>query len=679
MAIAKINKINIVFLKEEQDIVLSLLQQAGVVHLEEASSYLEFYNFNEKVDFSSIDADIAHLEYTIGFLSDFQKGRILKRRPVFTFKQIQESAIHSQWRDIYSRCYQSDRVLKEITAEKNRISLEIKSLQNWEGLNVHLENTCSTKLCSIYLGIIPVKVKSAFEENIKKTNISVAISIIREDEENAYLLVAHRKEDEEEISSILKSFSFQYVRLHHLKGTVKENIERLNKDLNALADGYNTVVKQAKEFLPSLFSIMSVYDFLYLKKERGVALSSTKTSKKTIIFQGWICKKDINILLKLIKEKQVLCEVIISEPQKTDNPPVVLENKQPIKPFEYITSVYGVPQRFEIDPTPFLAPFFFIFFGFCLTDAGYGIVIFLLSIWAILKFKPKGEVFYLLWILCLGGISTIFFGALCGGWFGNAPSMLANSFPVFKPAADFTARIGVLDPMANPQNAMNLMLIALGLGVVHILCGNIAGLINNIKNNLWRDAIMDQGFMLILLTGILGMIFSGTGVAPGSLKNMFLIFLSLGTAGIIIFAGRSYNNIGFRIFNGFYSAYNAWAGFLADVLSYSRLWALGLVTGVMATTVNMLAVQTGQIFWALPVIGPLAGITVGFLIILFGHTFAIAINILGALIHTSRLQFVEFFSKFFKGGGKTFVPFSVKTKYVAVKNLPFVEAVVRIP
>lgn len=279
-----------------------------------------------------------------------------------------------------------------------------------------------------------------------------------------------------------------------------------------------------------------------------------------------------------------------------------------------------------------MAPFFFIFFGMMVSDAGYGILLALASFLAIKKIKPKGMAKKLLELLLLGGISTLIWGAIFGGWFGG----LIPLPPIW------------INPIEDP---MSLLVFSFILGLIQIYTGLILKAYINIKDGDLLSALFDQGFWLVLLTGCIMFALPGTAQAAK-------IVAIVGAVGLILTQGRTQKNPIQKLLSGVMSLYDI-TGYLSDVLSYSRVLALGLATGVIGTVINTMAELVG-----VNIIGYIAMV----LILVIGHVFNIAINALGAYVHSSRLQYVEFFSKFYEGGGRAFNPFRINTRYINLEN-----------
>jgi V/A-type H+-transporting ATPase subunit I len=290
-----------------------------------------------------------------------------------------------------------------------------------------------------------------------------------------------------------------------------------------------------------------------------------------------------------------------------------------------ITEQYSLPNSRGIDPNLIMAPFFVMFFGMMVSDAGYGIVLALSTAIALLVLKPQGGMGKMLGLLCLGGVSTFIWGAIFGGWFG------VNLKPLW------------FNPLDNP---LQMLIFCLILGVIQLYVGIGLQAYKNIREGKYLDALFDQGLWYIFLSGLMMM-----ALPPLAVIGKFMAIG--GALGLVATQGRTEKGIVKKLINGVLSLYNV-TGFLGDVLSYSRLFALGLATGVIGTVVNAMSSMLGGSF--------IGNILMVFFMI-FGHTFNIAINVLGAYVHSSRLQYVEFFGKFFEGDGKPFVPFKTLSKY----------------
>ncbi|MBE3093347.1 MAG: V-type ATP synthase subunit I, partial [Chloroflexi bacterium] len=361
-----------------------------------------------------------------------------------------------------------------------------------------------------------------------------------------------------------------------------------------------------------------------------------------IIIEGWILEKDINRMKDRLFNRTNELEIIFSDPDEKDDIPVALDNNKFVEPFESVTELYGIPKYKEFDPTPLFAPFYFIFFGMCLSDAGYGLIITALSYYALLKLKLEGTTKKYIGLFFLCGLSTFVVGALMGSWMGDTLNYLPNNLLFIKTFLIDT--ISLLDPIKNP---MPLLLISLSLGVIQIYTGFIIKFIANVKENKIKTGLMDQGSWLLLISGILLFVIAS---AVGSLAGFKIIakyIIWTGLLFLILTQGRSNKNIILKIAGGVISLYNL-IGYFSDILSYSRLFALGLSTAVLAVVVNTFVMLFKDI--------PIIGIIIAVLVFIIGHLFNMVISGMGAFIHSTRLQYVEFFTKFYEGGGVPFKP-----------------------
>ena len=311
---------------------------------------------------------------------------------------------------------------------------------------------------------------------------------------------------------------------------------------------------------------------------------------------------------------------------------------------EQITSDYSMPSKNDIDPNPIMAFFYYLFFGMMFSDAGYGIILMIAC--GILGFsgvlERKKRRIYKMFFYC--GVSTTFWGIMYGSFFGDLIDTVSKVF--------FNSNISLKPVLLNPtQKPLELLIISVAFGVVHILTALSISFYIKWRQNKKIDAICDSGFWIMVISGI-GMYCIGfTGV--GALKSIGIFLTLTGFFGLILTGGRNKKNIFGKIFGGVLSLYDI-TSYIGDALSYSRLMALGLATGVIASVINVLGSLGGK---------GVVGVIVFVVVSVFGHGLNFAINCLGAYVHTNRLQYVEFYQKFYEGGGRRFNPFAMNTRY----------------
>lgn len=666
MAIAKIKKLEIIGLQEEKENILSLLQKLGIVEL----TNIQEIGLTENPHLVNEDINLLETEEAISYLASFRKEAgflrgMIKLKPLVYEEELKEVIANFDYHKFLKELSELRSHLKILLQHEESLIQERHLLIPWHKLRIPLDEMHDAQTCGTLLGVLHTSDYANLLDNCKEEDINLFCDVVKKDKINTYLAIVYLKEEFERLEGILKNHHFNFITLSHHKSTVEGRLLEINREVPVL-DGQ---IEEAKEKIAKLsedsLKVEIIYDYLFNINKIKEAGNSLIKQQFTFILSGWIKASDAKLLEKTIDKFQNTA-IFISEPDN-EEVPVDLENNRIIEPFEFITKIYGFPKYNEIDPTPFLAPFFFLYFGFCVSDVGYGFVLVAVAWFVLKKFKmgSQGLRFFRLFLFC--GISTIIIGALTGSWFGNLLDLAADSNKIFLPLKRFKDSLVILDPMKNPTR---LLAIALSFGIIQVWFGNIVAAIGNIKNKRYLAIALDQIPMLTLLFGLTGLGLIFLQLFNKTQINLFKYASLLGGLILMFTQGRSEKGLGFKLFYGIYNLYSALSGYLSDILSYSRLWALSLVTGVMASTINLISIQFSQIFSSIiPFIDKIGFIKVLVsslilgVIFISGHLVSFLMNLLGAFVHPLRLQFVEFFSKFFKAGGNSFQPFKLETKY----------------
>lgn len=435
--------------------------------------------------------------------------------------------------------------------------------------------------------------------------------------------------------------------------------EKLEQEVKNLEQENAGIEKQIQSYAESRQKLKIVSDYFRARAQKYEVLGEVLQSRQTFLISGYVPEKDTAALQKHMEEKYDL--VVDVETPDPEEAPVLLKNNKIAGSVEGVLASYGLPKAGEIDPSAIMSFFYIVFFGLMLSDAAYGVLVFIACAVIIKKFPRMEEGMQKairMFMYC--GLSTVFWGLMFGGIFGDAVTVVARVFfgkEIVVPALWFV-------PLEEP---MTLLMFCMLFGIIHLFVGlGIKGYLC-IKNKQYLDFFCDVVLWYLFLIGLILMllpskIFASMSsiaiVFPPALQMLAKVLAIVGAVGLLLMSGRANKNPALRIALGAYDLYNI-TGWLSDVLSYSRLLALGLATGVIASVVNQMGSMMGK-----GIIGAI------FFIIVFivGHAMNMAINLLGAYVHTNRLQFVEFFGKFYEGGGRPFQPFKAKTKYVDVKE-----------
>lgn len=666
MATARFKKIAIIGHKDEKKKIAEQIQKLGAIELIDAKSSGDLDSAPSGADrLKGLDLEsfLGELQCYIDFSKGFEEKKsflekLSFKRPGLDFQKAKAAMEEFNWSLFCSRVKEIGQSKKELDIKTQRLIQERNEISPWIKLSIPLEDIGYTGYTLSHIGTVKKDNFQALKEELKKDISDLVIKEVDESKAHVFFYAVYLKASEEKASVIFKKYGFNYVYLTGFKGTAREVLEKIDGELTGIKEERANLLEKAKALLDKREKAFILYDYFSNLKKRESAEENFSYTAEAFIIEGWARSIDAGAIEREINSRFKNAHVIVSEPAKTDKIPVDLENKKVFQPFEFVTKIYGLPAYNEVDPTPFLAPFFFLFFGLCMSDAGYGLIICVLSWFALKRFRlgPQAQRFFKLFFYC--GVSTIIIGILTGSWFGNIIDIMADKAGgAFLSIRGIKDRLVILDPQKEP---MKLLIIALFLGVIQVWFGYLIAIYGNLKNKRFLDAALDQGSTLLFLFGFTGAILTFFGAVDKSFLPAFIKLLVFGSLCIILTQGRSNPGVGSKLFFGIYSLYNAFSGYISDILSYSRLWALGLVTGVMASTCNLMAFMIGGLV-------PYVGILFVVAILVFGHLITLLMNLLGAFVHPVRLQFVEFFSKFFRGGGRPFRPFRIETRYTIVE------------
>ena len=453
---------------------------------------------------------------------------------------------------------------------------------------------------------------------------------------------------------ILNEAGFQELRLPREFPPRKEEERLRDKARQALLEA-NQRKKRIAGKAKDIAALRLAYDEAICSINRLEGEERAVATRSTMVLEGWVPSADFPELKHRVES---LSTAFIEKvkPKPDEEPPVALQNNAFASPFEVVTDLFNRPRPDEFDPTPFLAPFFAIYFGICLTDAGYGLVLLLACYLLIRRLKPSGASYKLLLSLGICGAATVVLGLLTGGLFGilNSPEADA-AIPMVRKVLE---PIQWYDPMADQMYFFKLVLL---FGIFQVAFGFALKGWANLKEEKVADAFFDQASWLLIIGGAFTLSLGAVGtIGSGHARFIGGGMMILGGLIVLLFSGREQENLFVRFAAGLYGLYGV-TGIFGDVLSYARLLALGIATGVIAGVVNTVAAMCLDIPYGI-------GIAMFIVVLVFGHLANIAMNCMGAFVHTMRLQFVEFFTKFYEGGGEPFRPLAEEREYTIVQR-----------
>jgi V/A-type H+-transporting ATPase subunit I len=668
MAVERVKKLSIVIHRSAEERVLDLIQSLGCCELIESSGGEGVEAQGTLRRLQDVDDALADVRFVLRFLEphfsdpDSALARALGKRPSVHLEELETLLGERGVRNLAGVFRDRERRLSEIRSEVGRCTGLLKLLEKLQGFPYNLSIlTRGTERVRGMLGSLPKDSIDAFQSDIAEETGSLGEVLVfdggEKKDKDALVALFFPTDSAKRVEEALSVFAFSRIELPaELSDSVENEQQRLTALLEELGAEERALLRMidtdAAELVPDMRKLL---DYLTVLRSRLDTLVRGERTEQVVISKVWCPESRVPDVKKVLSPFETEMELLAEDPDSSDSPPTVLSNPSWVHPFEPLTKLYGVPSYGGVDPTAFMAPFFFVFFGMCLGDGGYGLIMAGLLLYALRKFPITGETKKFFVLLFLGGISTVFVGMLTGTWMGN----MIDAFPflsVLKPLKD---KVMVLDPMNDPITFLG---ISLALGVVQILFGLCIALVENLRKGEYLAGVGDQGGWLLLLVGLLLL-----GVGTQGLLSPVLVSLAkgmslLGALLLVVTQGREKPGVLGKAISGMLSLYNV-TSYLGDILSYSRLLALGLASAAIAMIVNMLA----TLVWDIPYVGW----ALALLIFFGGHVFSLAVNILGAFIHSLRLQYVEFFSKFFSAGGRAINPLRYETRYVFIcKDYP---------
>ncbi len=536
-------------------------------------------------------------------------------------------------------------MLTEIT---NNVSV-IRELEPWRNIGIDVENIRDTNTNHIRTGIIKAGKLKSLRDSLDGITDLYALHEINTVGEAVYVMLTYMKEFDDLISDALTIAGFERKESKGYSGRIPDIIEKyIQKDEkdDALLAHIGRELTDHAHYLPKL---KVMYDNVYNQYERDRVKRNFGGTDSVSMFEGFVDEEEFDKLKEALESRFKSAQVekgVIHEGEKV---PTKLKNSGVTKSFEIVLDMYGMPTVKSFDPTAYLMPFFAIFFGLCLTDGGYGVILAVLSIYLIKRHKLVFGDSKLMWVLLISGLTTIAVGAITGGWFGDIIDYLPASFEGVK---NFKNSMILFDPM---QESMVFFMISLVLGFIHILFGLSMSFVKYVRDGHLYEGMCTKMTWIVFLLSVCLWILAQNGVAPLSLAAPAKYVFLTSCLAIVFLSETQAKSMGVRLAGGFYNLYGA-SSYVGDILSYLRLLALGLSSGVIAVVINVICKLALGI--------PYVGVIVAVLLFVGGHIFNVAISALGGFVHTLRLNYVEFFPKFFEGGGRLFTPFKMESNYM---------------
>jgi len=644
MAIVKMKKLRLLAVKSQCEDLMRELMLLGCVEITEpeedfqaeAVPHLDRYSSGELARFRENQRMLTN---ALGILNGYvpeKKGMFQPKDQVGQSALLDESQL-SERIDLAEKIILTEDQIRRRTAEESRLRSLAESLRPWQNMDVALD-VAQTRTCSVLAGMIPSAVSAQAVENALTDEAPEAeIFWISQDREQHYALVVCHNEAKPAALEVLRTFSFSPAQFGELRGTARENIDRIQRQLAVMAEDKALMIEAISAKQDRRRDLTLASELMQTKLDRAEAENRLLCTEQAVSLEGWVPVSEEEQLSRCLSRYDCAWETEEPAPEDYPQVPVQLKNNFFTRPLNMVTEMYSLPAYDGVDPNPLMAPFFILFYGMMMADMGYGLLMILAGIVVSRRAKPGGTMGHLFKLLISCGVSTFLWGLATGGFFGDAPLQIVT---IFNPNTTWAGLPRLFSPL---DDALMVLIGSLALGIVQIFTGMGINFVKRVKRGETMAAVCDEGawFVVFILLAV---------AAVTGAWNVCLIAVA-----VLLVLTQGYGKKGIlgKITGVGGSLYNHVTGYFSDILSYSRLMALMLAGAVIAQVFNTLGAITGNI--------------VGFLVIsLIGNALNFALNLLGCFVHDLRLQCLEFFGRFYEDGGKPFRPLKMNTKYVNV-------------
>ena len=653
MAIVKMSKFDLVVFAEQRAKVLKKLQKFKEVNFvdielhdengelsKDAVEGVTKYVNNEEL--THIDERLYQLSNAISLIKKYDERKTRLRDVIhgnenYTFDELAKKALTYDWKKVSSELNKIGTQYSQIKSEISKKYMRYDEIDLWERLDVNPKELKNLKKVNTFLGTVPIKLKGTFIDGIAELDKTYYEELKIVKDEVYYLVISSIDESEKEkLTEVFRNSSFTVENLD-IDAVPQDYKNGLQKEISELKKEKRRLKAQIKTYSEDLTDLQAVYEYMQNKKLRIVESEKLAQTENTILIKGWIPTEKVTEFEKVIKDEAGDNYYLTFTDADRDDAtvPIKLKNGKVASTFENLTGMYAYPRYNEIDPTPLFTPFYILFFGMMGADVGYGLVLLLATMFVLKVVNLSSQMRKSIKFFFYLSFSVIFWGLLYGSYFG---ATIPGMWRLVDPASQYN----------------DLLIGSILFGVVHIFVGLAIKAYMLIRDGKSLEAIYDVLFWyMALIGGMLFLIFKLMNLSA-VVANVSMWVMIAGMAGIVLTGGREAKGVGAKLGGGLYSLYGI-SSYVGDFVSYSRLMALGLSGGFIASAINMIAGMIGGNWFGMIFIP---------VILIAGHLFNMFLSFLGAYVHTSRLMYVEYFGKFYEGGGKPFKDFRTENKYI---------------
>ena len=653
MAVSQMQKLSLILPKDDLDSLLLALQSEAKIQIYDLSEHEEWQaafeantlsqpltedNRQALVELQKRQEQVEKMIQTLEpYMPEKKALQALKEEPLsLSFDDLQA---HGMIRDedlLLTKLKRQLRVLDKARQKIADAKAEIERLEKWRPLEVTPAALATFRYVHGLIGTIPNSDTDAVRSSLKAHPELELEEVFTSETEHGYVIL-YRSGDRVAVQELLEEHGFKELDYEEeqVPAAYLDRLEGEIKEQEAVVAATLAELQNSQKELDQLKYQM---DYLLSSGAREEAKSLLASTQSLVALEGWIETSQVASLRDFLQEgfgSRVLLETRDVTEKDWDDVPIQLRNNALVEPFELVTEMYALPKYYEKDPTPIVSLFYFVFFGMMVADIGYGLLLTVATGFALKAFKLKPGTAKNLRFFSLLGISVALWGVVYGSFFGfEMPFALIST----------------------TSNAMTILILSVVFGFVTVLVGLFLGGMKNVRLKDYTEAY-NAGFAWVLI--LLGLMLLAVGnILPGMsllvpIGKWLAILNAIGILIVSIVSAKKLSGLASGLFN----LYNV-SGYVGDLVSFTRLMALGLSGASIGSAFNLIV----NLF------PPLGRFTVGLVLFIILHAINMFLSFLSGYVHGARLIFVEFFGKFYEGGGKPFRPLKPSERYIKTKK-----------
>lgn len=642
MAVARMFKVTVIGYEGVADQVVDCLQRSGVLAITRADIVSEgVTSFRpDEHRLNELDEQIARAQFVKDFLGRYHEPKIAFKAFIAEKIHVAEDEFDALEPDaafdvLYDKCNRASARLAEIERDRAHSKTLLAELRPWAPLRLQISRWKGGERVALFTGVVPSSASAAIRQSLRDAVDEVTVAEVgHEGDREAWVVMAHTS-CLAEVRAQLALTQFSEVSFPELEDYPAEEIANLEDHLLKLDAEEAALRERIADLEAQYLPTAALVEALRMRRDAVDIRADFAATERVFAISGWLPQRLKPHLIEALAPVGADVDISFAEPDPEDIVPVEIVNPWFIRPFEVLTDLYGRPAYGDVDPTPLLAGFFFLFFGMCIADVGYGASLAIAAYLMKTRLDVAPGVKKFMDLLIAGGIAAILVGVATRSYF----ALTAEQLPAFLRYEP------LLDPL---EDIITLLIVSIAIGVVHVMLGVAVNVYQQVKRGAWADAVQDDLSTVLLLVALAATFATGQAAILGwaALVAVVLKGRVIGK----LFVERAPLKALLGVGSGILGIYGL-TGFISDFLSYSRLAALGLSGLLVGQVMNLLAGMVSGAPWGI-------GLVAAVLILVVGHTFNLVINLLGSFVHPARLQFVEFFSKFYEAGVAVYKPFS---------------------